>query len=97
MSTSGLLRSLIPNLLTEFKNSKWRIWYGDYNIQILPEFYENRCLGEFGVADSKFDEIQNGESNIDTIIFKFLCRVSHFNLRISITWKRPLLTSEIDR
>ena len=68
LGIEGLLGLLIPNVITEFQNSKWKIQYGDYNIQILPEFNETRCLGKFVVADSEFDKIQNSGRNMATII-----------------------------
>lgn len=50
----GVLGSLILNVTSKVKNSKYGIQYGDQNWQIFTYLSETWYKGLFGVADFEF-------------------------------------------
>ena len=51
ISTWEILRSLITNPSSKFKNSKWQIQYGGERCEKLLDLDDIRYLGDFGVLD----------------------------------------------
>ena len=55
LCTEKLLTSLIMNLTSDFRNSKWRTQYGVHNILETQRFSWNFVLQGLGLADNELE------------------------------------------